>query len=62
MPEYRVYSLKDDGHIAGPPEIVDCPDDQAAIERARQVATHTPVEIWLLDRCILRIDPSAGRA
>jgi hypothetical protein len=59
MPAYRLYPLKDDGHVAGPPAVVECPDDQAAIEHARQVAIEQPVEIWLLDRRILRVDPNA---
>ena len=60
MPEYRLYPIKDDGHIAGPAEIVDYPDDRTAIEHAREFATQQPVEIWLLDRRVTRINPDAN--
>jgi hypothetical protein len=31
MPHYRVYFVSDDGHISGPPRVIECEDDQEAI-------------------------------
>jgi hypothetical protein len=58
MSPYRIYELTADGHVAVAPTIVDCPDDSAAIERARQRLNHRIVEVWLLDRCVIRLQPT----
>jgi hypothetical protein len=50
MPGYRLYTIKPDGHIAGPPATIDCEDDQAALKYAKQFLNGQPIEIWKLDR------------
>jgi hypothetical protein len=37
MEQYRVYILDAEGHVNDPPEVIECPDDGAAIEQARQL-------------------------
>jgi hypothetical protein len=37
MPEYRIYRLASDGHFWGVPVIVECAQDQEAIEKARHL-------------------------
>jgi hypothetical protein len=40
---------------------VDCPDDTAAIEKARQRLDHRIIEVQLVDRCVIRMQPIAER-
>ena len=42
MPEYRIYRLASDGHFWGVPVIVECAQDQEAIEKARQMVALRP--------------------
>jgi hypothetical protein len=37
MPEYRLYTLIAGNRIAGPPRLIDCDNDQAAIKEAKQL-------------------------
>jgi hypothetical protein len=37
MPQYRVFYVKEDGYLAGPSRNIECPDDQMAIEQAKQM-------------------------
>jgi hypothetical protein len=55
VPGYRVYALGEDGHIKGRTEI-DCPDDDAALERAKNLVDGHAVELWEGSRCIALID------
>jgi len=41
MPQYRIYPIDNDGHISAPPEIVDCTDEQEAIQKAQQAVDAT---------------------
>ena len=61
MSAYRIYELTADDHVAAPPTIVDCPDDTAAIENARQRLDHRIIEVWQVDRCVIRMQPTAER-
>jgi len=51
MADYRVYLLGLDGHIANVIQL-DCADDQAAKESAKQFVGEHPVELWQLNRMI----------
>jgi hypothetical protein len=55
VPDYRVYTLDEDGHIVRRSEN-HCPDDEAALERAKNLADGHAVELWERDRCIALID------
>jgi hypothetical protein len=57
MSAYRIYELTADNHVATAPEVVDCPDDAAAIEKARQRLNHRIIEVWQVDRCVIRMHP-----
>ena len=54
MPEYRIYRLATDGHFWGVPMIVECAQDQEAIERARQMVDGFDLEVWEAARLIAR--------
>jgi hypothetical protein len=46
MPEYRFYKINMAGHIAGPPHLIECPDDLAAIKEANKLLDGDDIEIW----------------
>ena len=45
MPAYRIYTIRD-GHISGPPEVIECADDEEAVEKARQQHNDRDIEVW----------------
>jgi hypothetical protein len=57
MRAYRIFLLGQDGHIKQPPEIIECPDDKAAIEKAKQLLDGRTVEIWESSRLVARLAP-----
>jgi hypothetical protein len=60
MPTYRLYTLTSECHIAGPPNIVDCYDDQAAVVRAKQALDGHSIEIWNGSRLVGRLNPESA--
>jgi hypothetical protein len=57
MHEYRIFLLDQHGHIAGPARILECADDRAAAEQAKQYLDEGAVEVWDRARRIVRLDP-----
>jgi hypothetical protein len=55
MSNYRVYVIGDDGHFLRAIQI-DCQDDNAAIESARQFIDGHDIELWQRDRRMARFD------
>jgi hypothetical protein len=53
MTDYRVYIIDDDDHIKRRVDL-DCADDDAAIEYAKQYIDGHDVELWQRDRRIVR--------
>jgi hypothetical protein len=49
MAEYRAYIMTDDNHIISAINL-ECPDDNAAKERAKQFVDGHDVELWQLGR------------
>jgi hypothetical protein len=45
MTHYRVYTLGDHERVSSPPEIIECPDDRAAIDRAKQLLDGHTIEV-----------------
>jgi hypothetical protein len=45
VPEYRVYTVDEDGHFADRVDIV-CPDDEFALKAAKQFADGHAAELW----------------
>jgi hypothetical protein len=56
MSDYRAYLLDRAGRIIGPPEVISCHGDAAAIERAKQLVDEHDVELWLCDLRIARFE------
>jgi tannase/feruloyl esterase len=57
MKEYRAYVIGPDGHIVRRIDLY-CADEEAAKERARQLANREPIELWQGDQCIARFKPT----
>lgn len=55
---YRAYILDHNGHIMGVREI-DAPDDDAAIEKAKQYVDGHDFELWERGRLITRLARSS---
>jgi hypothetical protein len=58
MERYRVYAFDSEGHIKKPPEIIECPDDRAIIEKGRQLLNREVIEIWSRARRVIRLEPT----
>ncbi len=43
---YRFYKINPDDHVVGPPHIVKCEDDDAALIEARKFVDGHAIEIW----------------
>ena len=56
MPEYRLYTVDNEGHTLGPIFIVACDDDEQAIDRARKLKRHLVVEVWQAERLVAKIE------
>ena len=46
MPAYRVYKLDSHGKILGPPHIIECDDDAAAVTEATAYVDGFDLELW----------------
>jgi hypothetical protein len=55
MPEYRAYTLGDDGHFIGYEPLV-CPDDAEAIEKAKRFVNGRDVELWSGPRFVIKLE------
>ena len=55
MADYRVYQLAEGGHIRSPPETFACEGDEAAIQIAERMVDGRDVELWQLDRLVIRL-------
>jgi hypothetical protein len=55
MPDYRVYVIGSDGHFMRAIQL-DCPDDDAAIESAKQFIDGADIELWQRDRKLAKFD------
>ena len=54
VPQYRIYYIALDGHFSSV-ENIECADDQAAIQTARQAVNGQSVELWQSDRFLVRL-------
>jgi len=57
MLNYRVYSLKRDGHIHSPPQIIACADDVDAEEQSRHLLEEDVIEVWQNMRLVAVLTP-----
>jgi len=57
VPEYRFYELSEDGHIAGPPALIELADDEMAVAEAEKRLDKTQIEVWQRDRRVIQLRP-----
>lgn len=50
MPLYRFYRVGDEGRVLGMLDVVECSDDEDAIEKAKEHATTCGIEVWDMAR------------
>jgi len=55
MPEYRAYTVGNDGHFIGYEPMV-CANDDEALEKAKRLAENYPVELWRGATLVNRLD------
>jgi hypothetical protein len=55
MTHYRAYFIGRDGHFIKS-VILDCADDEAAIESAKQLVDGHDVELWQMDRHLAKFE------
>jgi hypothetical protein len=58
---YRVYTLGEDGRVAGPPHLIECDDDSAAMREAQRILNDRVLEIWNLTRLVAKLEPLRRR-
>jgi hypothetical protein len=51
MPEYRLYTLGDDGHLTRLEPLI-CANDEEAIAKAKNLAQRRDVELWSGSRLV----------
>jgi hypothetical protein len=67
MNTYRVYTVGKDDHY-GDVTVIECADDDDALERAKQLVASRAVDVWLGNRFIARVNhtphtkPRVGRS
>jgi hypothetical protein len=54
-PTYRAYVLGPDDHIVQPPQLIEAPDDEQAIEAARRILDGHTLEVWDQQRLVIRL-------
>jgi hypothetical protein len=57
MPYYRAYIIGQDGQFIEAINL-DCADDAAAVESAKQIVNGHDVEVWQQDRMVTRLATS----
>jgi hypothetical protein len=62
MPEYRIFTIGPDGHFAGVPKIAEFADDEEVVEKALRTANGADIEIWNLERLVVRLPGNSPKA
>jgi hypothetical protein len=46
MPHYRIYFIDRDNDVSRPSEVVECADDEEAIQKTKQFVAGQDIELW----------------
>jgi hypothetical protein len=57
MSQYRIVYITEVGDLDAPPEIIDCPDDKAAMETAIMMIGGRLAEVWEGARLVIKLAP-----
>jgi hypothetical protein len=55
---YRAFLVDRQGNLVGPPQVLDCADDDAAVDEAQRLVNRCNVEVWDRERFIAFIGPN----
>jgi hypothetical protein len=55
MPDYRIYTLTVHERVKKPPRVIECADDQEAVEWAKRFVVGADVEVWDGARMVVRL-------
>ena len=55
MPRYRACGVSKVDNITGPPDLIICADDQAAIQQVKEMTSGREIELWDGARFVARI-------
>jgi hypothetical protein len=56
LPEYRFYTLIEDGETRQPPTLHNLPDDASALAKAKQRLDGHAIEVWQGSRRVRHLD------
>ena len=62
MPEYRIFSIGPDGHFVGVSKIAEFADDKEVVEKALRTSNGADIEIWNLERLVVRLPGNSPKA
>ena len=54
-----ILRLDKDDHVREPPQVFECPGDEAAVEQAIQLLNGQVIEVWDCSRRVVRLEPAA---
>jgi len=60
MLDYRLYQIDCEGHVVGPPRIVQCERDEVAMTQARKYVEGRAIEVWRGGERVGVIPPHGG--
>jgi hypothetical protein len=55
MPDYRIYSITQDNHIASTPVTIVCDDDTTAVQQSQKLLDHNDIQLWQGRRLVTRL-------
>jgi hypothetical protein len=61
MPKYSIFFRDPTHYITPPAKIIECADDQEAIQKAKQFIDGRDIELWEKARLIARFPRTSGK-
>jgi hypothetical protein len=55
MPDYRLYSITQDNHIASRPVTIVCDDDTTAVQQSQKLVDRNDIQLWQGRRLVTRL-------
>ena len=55
MPDYRIYSMTQDNHIAATPVTTVCEDDRTAVQHSQKLLDRNDIQLWQGRRLVTRL-------
>jgi hypothetical protein len=55
IPNYRIYSITQDNHIASRPVTIVCDDDTTAVQQSQKLLDRNDIQLWQGRRLVTRL-------